>query len=176
MLAALGYGVFFGVLYPLTVWLGGSTGGTDIVAALANRKNPNFNTVWVIFSINSGVALMSYFVYGRRALPVILSVISSLLAGIISDYLLKGAMSALKFEIVTACPKELSAEIMERLDRGCTQIPARGMYSGSQTSMLVCVVGKKQRIEMERIIAKYDGSFAFCSSVKSIYGSFERRW
>lgn len=174
IIAAVGYGAFFGVLYPIAVWLGGSTGGTDILAALINRFKPNFNTVWVLFSINAGVAAMSYFVYGRRALPVILSILSSLVSGFISDYMLKGAMSGLKFEIVTNKPTELSAEIMERLDRGCTEIPARGMYSGAESSMLVCVIGKKQRVEMEKIISKYEGSFGFCSPVKSIYGYFQR--
>ncbi len=174
LLAAVGYGAFFGVLYPLAVWLGGSTGGTDILAALINRVKPYFNTVWVLFSINATVAAMSYFVYGRRALPVILSILSSLVSGFVSDYLLKGAASALKFEIVTSRPREMAAEIMERLDRGCTEIPARGMYSGAESYVLVCIVGKKQRIEMEKIISKYEGSFGFCSPVKSTYGSFRR--
>ena len=174
IVAAVGYGAFFGILYPITVWLGGSTGGTDILAALINRFKPYFNIVWALFSINVGVAVMSYFVYGRRALPVILSILSSLVSGFVSDYLLKGAMSALKFEIVTSRPREMAAEIMEKLDRGCTEIPARGMYSGSNSSMLVCVIGKKQRFEMEKIISGYEGSFGFCSPVKSIYGSFLR--
>jgi len=150
LLAAVGYGAFFGVLYPIAVWLGGSTGGTDILAALINRVKPYFNTVWVLFSINATVAAMSYFVYGRRALPVILSILSSLVSGFVSDYLLKGAASALKFEIVTSRPREMAAEIMERLDRGCTEIPARGMYSGAESYVLVCIVGKKQRIEMRK--------------------------
>lgn len=173
--AAVGYGAFFGILYPLTVWLGGSTGGTDILAALINRFKPYFNTVWVIFTINVGVAAMSYFVYGRRVLPVILSILSSLVSVFISDYLLRGAASALKFEIVTSRPREMAMEIMEILDRGCTEIPARGMYSGAQSSILVCVIGKKQRVEMEKIISKYEGSFGFCSPVKSTYGSFRRQ-
>ena len=32
--AAVVYGVLFGVTYPLAVWLGGSTGGTDIAALM----------------------------------------------------------------------------------------------------------------------------------------------
>ncbi len=174
IIAAVVYGAFFGVLYPLSIWLGGSTGGTDILAALINRFKPNFSTVWVLFAINAGVAATSYFVYGRRSLPVIISILSSLVSGVISDYMLKGAMSGLKFEIVTNKPAELSSEIMEKLDRGCTEIPARGMYSGAESSMLVCVIGKKQRVEMEKIISKYEGSFGFCSPVKSVYGYFER--
>lgn len=172
LVAAAGYGIFFGFAYPISVWLGGSTGGTDILAALINRFKPAFNTVWVLFSINAGVAVMSYFVYGRYALPVILSVLCSLISGFISDHMLKGVSSALKFEIVTDSPKELADEIMSKLDRGCTQVSSKGMYSGTDSYMLICIISKKQRVEMEKIISKYDKSFGFCSPVKSTYGHF----
>lgn len=172
LIAAVGYGVFFGVAYPLTVWLGGSTGGTDILAALINHYKPKFNTVWALTSINVVVAIMSYFVYGRYTFPVILSVLCSLVSGFISDYMLKGASSALKFEIVTDAPEALANEIMEKLDHGCTQLSAKGMYSGNENSMLVCIINKRQRFEMENIISKYEGSFGFCSPVKSTYGYF----
>lgn len=89
VLVAVGYGAFFGALYSLVVWLGGSTGGTDILAALINRVKPYFNTVWVLFSINAAVAVMSYFVYGRQVLPVILSILSSLASCVLSDCLLR---------------------------------------------------------------------------------------
>lgn len=174
IVAAAAYGIFFGIAYPFAVWLGGSTGGTDILAALINHFKPRFNTVWVMFAINAGVAAMSYFVYGRVALPVILSVFCSFVSGVISDYLLKGAGAALKFEIITDQPQMLAKEIMDTLDRGCTQIAAKGMYSGNENSVLVCIVGKKQRVDMERIISKYEGSFGFCSPVKSTYGYFLR--
>lgn len=172
IVASAGYGVFFGILYPIAVWLGGSTGGTDILAALINRLRPTFNTVWVLSTINVGVAVMSYFVYGKQLLPVLLSVSCSVISGFISDRMMKGAAYALKFEIITQSPEELSREIMAKLNRGCTQVLARGMYSGNEKAMLVCVVNKKQRFEMEKIIAKYEGSFGFCSPVKSTYGYF----
>lgn len=174
ILAAALYGAFFGILYPVMIWLGGATGGTDILAGLIHHFNPRFNLVWVLFSINAGVALMSYFVYDRELLPVVLSVTCALLSGLISDYMFKGVSSALKFEIITDCPVELSREIMETTEHGCTMVPATGMYSGESRAMLVCIINKRQRVEMEQIIAKYKGSFGFCSPVKSTYGFFDR--
>lgn len=172
--AAMVYGVFFGVVYPLTIWLGGSTGGTDILADLIHRSKPSFNTVWVLFSINAGVAVMSYFVYGMHLFPVLLSILCSLVSGFISDYLFQGRRSAIKFEIVTYQPEALSKEIMETLRHGCTRVPSVGMYSGMESAMLICVINKRQRVEMERIISKYEGSFGICSPVKSTYGDFDR--
>ena len=174
IIVAMGYGMFMGAVYASAVALGGSTGGTDILAATINRARPAFNTVWILFGINAVVAVMSYFVYGRRTLPVILSVLCSLVTGYVSDRLLKGASSALKFEIITERPEELAGDIMNILERGCTRLPSVGMYSGKQSAVLVCIVNKRQRFEMERIISKYQGSFGYCSPVSSTYGYFNK--
>lgn len=174
LLAATGYGLVFGVVYPLAIWLGGATGGTDILAALVHHYKPNFNMVWVLFYINVAVAVMSYFVYGRILFPVILSISCAFLGSVISDYLFRGVGMALKFEIVTDRPEELSREIMDFLNHGCTMLPSKGMYSGKDSALLICVVNKRQRVDMERIIAKYEGSFGYCSAVKSTYGEFDR--
>ena len=174
MVVAIGYGTFMGLTYATAVSLGGSTGGTDILAALINRFRPSFNAVWVIFVINAGVAVMSYFVYGKQTLPVLLSISCAFVTGYISDYLLKGASSALKFEIVTDSPDELAKDIMSNLARGCTRLPAVGMYSHTESAVLMCVVNKRQRFDMERIISKYEGSFGICTPVRSTYGAFRR--
>ena len=79
-----------------------------------------------------------------------------------------------KFEIVTGAPDELARELMAHLKHGVTEIKVHGMYSDTDKYMLVCIINKKQRIEMEKIIAGYQGSFGFCSPVKSTYGYFEK--
>ena len=62
ILAAIAAGFFNGLLYSLSVRAGGSTGGTDIVAAFINRKKPEFDMVWIIFTLNAVVAASSFFV------------------------------------------------------------------------------------------------------------------
>lgn len=171
---AICVGVFNGVAYATTVSVGGSTGGTDILAALLNKVKPSFNTVWIIFTANAGVALASYFVYGRRPFPVLMSVICSFAGGFVSDAILRGADSALKFEIITPTPDALATEIMRELKHGCTKLPAHGMYSNEQYHLLICVVNKRQRADFERIISRYDNTFAYCSRVRRTYGHFDR--
>lgn len=171
---AVGIGAFNGIAYTLTVLLGGSTGGTDILAALINRRKPAFNTVWVLFTINVSVAVTSFFVYGREYLPVAVSILCALIGGSVSDSLLKGAGSALKFEIITPRPEELADRIMSQLQHGCTRIDAYGMYARKEYSMLVCVINPRQRTDLEAIIAGCDGTFAYCSPVKCTYGHFDR--
>ena len=167
-------GAYNGVLYALTVSLGGSTGGTDILGALINRVKPLFDTVWIIFTINVAVAVASYFVYGRELMPVICSVICSFMGGFVGDMLLKGANATLKFEIITSEPEALAKELMEVSQHGCTKAPAMGMYEQKEKAVLICVINARQRVELEEIIAKYPGTFAYCSPVSHTYGYFER--
>ena len=174
MVLAIGIGVFNGLAYTSTVLMGGSTGGTDILAALINHKKPSFNTVWVLFTINTAVAVMSYFVYGRETLPVAVSILCAFVGGFVSDTLLKGVSSALKFEIITPEPDAIADSIMTDLRHGCTRFDAYGMYSGRQCSVLICVINPRQRTDLEQIISHHKDTFAYCTPITHTYGQFDR--
>ncbi|MBQ4506412.1 MAG: YitT family protein [Firmicutes bacterium] len=174
IMAAIGAGVALGVVFAIAYRLGGSTGGTDIVAALIRVKNPEYDITTINFIINSCIALASFFVFGRKYTPVILCIIVSYVGTWISDIILKGAKAAVKFEIFTDSPNELAAELMEKLHHACTLVNARGMYRGEGKSMLICVINRHQIVDCEKIIDKYPGSFSVISGVSSTYGSFNR--
>ena len=55
-------GVVSGAVYGLVLRLNGSTGGTDIVAAWVHKLHPEVSLVWVIFTLNASVAILSFFV------------------------------------------------------------------------------------------------------------------
>ena len=174
VMAAVAAGVFNGAFYSVAISLGGSTGGMDIVASLINHKKPEYSLVWVIFLINVIVALASFFAYGRDYVPVILCIIYSFVTTRVNDSILTGSRSAAKFAIVTSHPDELADELMRKLRHGCTVIPAKGMYSHTDKSLLVCVVNNMQIADFERVLAKYDDTFVIVSSVTRTYGNFKR--
>ena len=174
LMAAIAGGIINGALYAATVRADSSTGGTDVVAAFINHRWPEFDTIWIIFVLNVVVAGVSFFVYDMQYAPVILCSVFSFTAGRIGDSLLKGAKMAAKFEVVTTHPDELAAELMVKMYRGCTLIPAKGMYSGIERSILICVVNRRQIVEFERIVRKYEGSFAYVSTVNGTVGLFRR--
>ena len=173
ILAAIAGGFFNGLIYSLSVRAGGSTGGTDIIGGFVNHKKPEFDTIWIIFALNSVVAISSFFVYKRGPEPVILCIIYILTNTRIGSNILKGARSAVKFEIVTTHPEEIAQELIANLHHGCTVVPARGMYTHTEKSMLICVVNRRQIVEFEKIVRKYDNTFAFISSVNGTVGRFD---
>ena len=71
-------------------------------------------------------------------------------------------------------PQEISDEIIHRLHHSCTLIPARGMYSGRETNMLICVVNKTQVVAITQIIRKYPNTFAIMDPVSEVMGNFKK--
>ena len=173
IMAAVAAGVFSGFNYSVAIRLGGCTGGLDIVAALVIHKKPSINLVWLVFGINVGVATLSFFAYGMDYAPVILCIIYSFVTSRIGDLILKGARTAAKFEIITSNPEELSQALMSQLHHGCTVLPARGMYSHTDKSLLICVVNRRQIADFEKVLRNFEDTFVVVTPVTRTYGNFK---
>ena len=158
ILGPVAAGVVSGAVYGFTIRQNGSTGGTDIVAAWVRKKHPEASLVWVIFSLNASVAVLSFFVYGCKFEPVILCLAYCYLSSRISDSILKGGKRALKFEVVT---KEAPA------------LSARGMYSTEPRDFLICVVNRHQIVRFQEILRQFPGTFAWVSEVNETLGNFK---
>ena len=176
ILAPIAAATVNGFVYGISLKFGGSTGGTDIIAALVRKWKPHISLVWIIFMLNVSVAFLSYFVYGYQAEPVILCVIYCFITTTVSDKILKGAKSAIKFEVITT--EKLSGEISERLMRelrhGVTIIDAKGMYSNTDKKLIICVINKHQIAKFQEIVSEYPQTFAYVSGVNETMGNFKK--
>ena len=167
-------GIIYGFSYSLLVKASANSGGTDFVAAAIHKNRPDLNFFYILFALNAFVAITSYFVYDYKIEPVLLCIMYCFTSSTITDKLAKSGRSAVCFEIITDYPEEISNEIIEKLHHSCTLIPAKGMYSGRQTNMLVCVVNKTQVAALTQIVKKYPNTFAVMDLVSEVMGSFKR--
>lgn len=174
ILGPLVAGIINGSCYSLLVRCSASSGGTDFVAALIHQAHPEQGFFWITFALNVVVAVSSYFVYDLQLEPVILCILYSFLSSTVSDRLMKSGRSAIRCEIVTDYPDELSAAIIRQLHHSATLIPARGMYQNRETNILVCVVNKAQMPALADIVREYPHTFAVLSSVSEVMGNFKR--
>ena len=165
ILGPLVAGIISGAVYGILVKCSAYTGGMDYVASLIRIKRPELNFFYVTFVINVIVAGISYFVYGYQMEPVILCILYSFMSSTVSDNMLKSGRSAIRFEIITDNPEELSRDIIEKLHHSCTLIPAKGMFSGKETNLLICVVNKSQVTELLSIVHEFPNSFVVMSQV-----------
>ena len=149
------------------------TGGTDYIGSLIHKYHPEFNFFWTVFMLNVLVAGASFFVYGYKIEPVLLCILYSFTSSAVIDRLNKAGRSAVRFEIITDCPEELGKAIITQLHHSATLIPAKGMYQGKETNILVCVVNKTQSAALAALIRSFPGSFAMASHVTEVVGNFK---
>ena len=127
ILGPLVAGVINGSCYSLLIRYSSCSGGTDFIAAVIHKCHPEQNFFVISFLINAAVAFSSYFVYNYQMEPVILCVLYTFMSSTVSDRMLKNGRSAIRFEIITDYPREISSAIIQRLHHSATLIPAKGM-------------------------------------------------
>ena len=174
LLAPVASGAINGLIYGSAVRLGGSTGGTDILAAYVHKHHPEFSLMRLIFVFNSAVALLSYFVYDFNVEPVILCIAYSFITSNVSDSILKGGEQALKVEIITAHSERISQALIDRLRHSVTIVKAEGGYSHQDKELLVCVINKRQITQVTEILREFPDTFAYVSDVNKTLGNFKR--
>ena len=166
-------GIIQGYVYSILVKASAYTGGTDFISAIVHKRNPNKPFFGMSFAINSVIAAASYFVYDFQMEPVILCIIYSFASSTVGDRLTKSGRQAIRFEIVTDHPGEISKEIIAKTKHTTTVFPAKGMYSGRETNVLICIVNKTQAATVSRIVHKYPRTFAVMSQVNAVMGNFK---
>ena len=172
ILGPLVAGVIQGYVYSLLVKASAYTGGTDFVSAIVHKRYPEKSVFGVSFSLNTVIAVASYFVYGNQMEPVILCILYTFMTTNVGERLMKSGRSAIAFEIITDYPDEISRDIIRDVHHTTTLIP--GMYSGRETSVLLCVVNKTQIAAVNQIIRRYPKTFAIVNPVSEILGNFRK--
>lgn len=183
IVAALAGGILLGVALAVLLRSCNTAGGTSIIASVVHKKWKHLSISWMTFAFDATVVIASFFVYFKwgepfaanfaaNLMPVLLALVSLFVTSKTSDLIMHGFQTAYKFEIITDRPDEVSAEIMEHTHHGVTLVHATGMYSHSDKSMLVCIIRKRNIAELQRIIRKYPGTFAYFSQTSEVYGKF----
>ena len=173
ILGPLVAGIIQGFVYSVLMKASAYTGGTDFISAIVHKRNPNKSVLGFSFTLNVFVALASYFVYGFQMEPVILCILYSFMSSTVGERLQKSGREAICFEIITDFPLEITGEIIARTGHSTTLIPAKGMYSGKDTNLLICVVNRTQAPAMAALIRESTRSFAVMSQVGEVMGNFK---
>lgn len=174
ILGPLVAGLITGFCTTMLVRCSACTGGMDFVAAAIHRARPDVSFFYITFIINALIAICSYFVYDFELEPVILCIMYSFMASTVSDRMMKSFRRAVHCEIITDYPAEISKAIINELHHSATLIPAKGMYKGRETHILICIVNKTQLPAIASIIKRYPQSFATFSIVNDVVGNFKR--
>jgi uncharacterized membrane-anchored protein YitT (DUF2179 family) len=166
---ALYGGLLQGVGIGLVFLGGGTTGGTDLLAAIIQNFMRHYSIAQIMQFVDGAVVLVGMYVFGvERALYAIIAVY---LVTKVSDGIIEGLKFSKSVYIITEKPDEVSRMVMEDLDRGITGISAKGMYSGQDKLMLFCVVGKKELVHLKEMIDEIDpNAFVIVGDAREVHG------
>ena len=149
--------VFGGLLLGIglgIVYLGrGTSGGTDILGRILNRRlGISISMAYMI--TDSLVVLLAGFVFGwEKALYGLMMIY---LSGVAADLASEGANITKAGFIITLRPEEVIAAIHEELERGVTIIPVVGGYTRQERAMLYCVVTASEVMRLKTIVHEAD--------------------
>jgi uncharacterized membrane-anchored protein YitT (DUF2179 family) len=170
ILAALAGGVLGGAALATMLKIGGSSGGTDIVAALVNKKYAATSISRFIFMFDAVIVLASALIL-KSLDPIMLSIVEMFVGSRVSESIIQGFKTAIKFEIIIDEPDKLANVIMTKLNRGVTCIKAKGMHTNTEHNVLICLVRKRQLSAMHDLLKEYaPNSFTYISQANEVIG------
>jgi len=171
LLNAVFGGVIAAVGVGITLKVGASTGGMDIVAMILSRMQDKPVGTY-FFTLNSIIIITAGYLYGwEKALYTLVTLYAStrVIDAIHTRHQKLTAM------IVTKKSDELKVAIHEKLVRGITMVPAKGAFSNEQRDMMMIVVTRYELYDLEKTIKEVDPQ-AFTNIVQTteIFGFFRK--
>ena len=141
----------------------GSTGGTDIIAAMVN-KYKNISLGRMLLYLDLVIICASYPIFHdwRR---LVFSFVEMFVCNMVLDYVMNYVQQSIQFFIITKHPKDISDAIIREMDRSATLIPGTGCYTGQPVSVLMVVTKKNQSVALFRLVKAIDPT-AFISQTK----------
>ena len=168
-MAAIIGAVFCGCGVGLGLSSNGSTGGTDIIAAVINKyRDISLGRVIMICDV---VIISSSYIVLRDWEKVIYGYVVLYVTAFCVDWVVNSQRSSVQFFIISHKYKEIGERINHEPHRGCTVIDAQGFYSGNEVKMLFVLANRRQSDLIFRIINEVDPhAFVSQSAVIGVYG------
>lgn len=168
ILATLYAGVTLGAGLGIVFRFGGTTGGSDIVARIMNRKY-GFSMGQVILTIDIIIIALSLFYVAKE--NILYTLVAVFIASKVIDFIQEGAYAAKAFTIISDNAPEIADIITKEMDRGVTLIPAIGAYSKQSKYMAYCVVSRQEIRRLHQIAKSVDSrAFIIISDVHDVHG------
>lgn len=168
LLCALWGGVITGLGLGLVFRTGGNTGGTDIICQLMAKK--------FSMPIGTSIIILDGLVIAASA-PVfsvenaLYAAVAMYICGKVIDMVVDGPRSERAAYIISIKHAEIANAIMYDLNRGCTELQARGVWSGNDRPVLFCVLGRNQVPLLKEVVAEADPeAIVFISEVHEAFG------
>lgn len=169
LLASLFAGVFIGIGLGIIFRCGGTTGGVDIIARLAN-KYIGWSMGKTMFIFDTIVILASWVTF-LNSITMMYTLVAVFVGARVIDVVQDGAYSAKGAFIISNHPDEIAKYISEKMNRGITVFHAYGHYTKQSKDVLYCIVGRNEIVHLKSIIRQIDpNAFVSIIDVRDVTG------
>lgn len=147
----------------------GSTGGTDIIAAIVNKYR-NFSMGRVLMWLDFIIVSCSFFVFHDWN-KVVTGYVILLISMILLDYTMTSATQSVQFTIISDKHEEIARRIGEEVQRGVTELHGQGWYSKQERRVLIVMARRRESQQIFRLIKRIDNkAFVTMTKVVGVYG------
>lgn len=169
LLASIYGGVLFGFASGIVFRVNGSTGGTDILAAIF-RKYYGINMGFFGLLFNGVVMFVAAFIFDIEI--AMYTLLSIFVCSQVTDKVVAGFNSKKAIWIITDHPEEIAQRIFATMTRGVTYLDGVGAYTGQQKKVLYIVVTLTQTPKIREIVQQTDPcAFMTIQDVSEVLGA-----
>ena len=170
MLCALFGGGLLGIGMGIIFLLGGTTGGTDILAQLIHKPFRFLDVGKWCMVLDGIIILASAFLFQNWE-ACLYGILAAVVNGILVDIMIQGANFAKVVYVISPKAEAIAADVMNTLERGATALYCKKMYSGTDGLMLMCVIKNREIPRFERIALSHDeNAFIIFTGARSVSG------
>lgn len=147
----------------------GSTGGTDIVAAMVAKKS-NVTIGRTMLYTDLVIISSSYFI-SHQVETMVFGYVVLFLVSYVTDMVINTNRQAVEFTIFSRQWQDIATAINNEAHRGCTVLTGEGWYSKQEVKVLLVMCRKIEAVTISRIIKSIDpGAFVTQANVNGVYG------
>lgn len=162
-------GLMCGIGVGISFTHNGSTGGTDIVAAMVAKKS-NVTVGRTMLYTDMVIISSSYFL-SHQIDKVVYGFIVLGIASFMADLIINTNRQAVQFIIFSPKWNEIATAINNEAKRGCTVLNGMGWYSKQEMKVLLVMCRKIESVTIFRIIKSIDeNAFISQANVNGVYG------
>ena len=167
-----------GVSLAIVFLHNGSTGGTDIIAAVVNKYH-NISLGRVLIFVDFLIIGSSFFVFDAKPdyetidaiRKVVFGLCTMVIENLMLDYVMNASRESVQFMIISKKYMEIANAIGTQMDHGVTILDGHGWYTGNEVKVLCILAKKTESTNIFRIVKIIDpNAFVSQSSVIGVYG------
>ena len=147
----------------------GSTGGTDIIAAMVS-KHTNVSVGRTMQMCDFCIVSSSFLLFGKID-TVVFGFVVLFIVSFVADQVISTNRQAVQFTIFSEKWEEIATAVNNMAHRGCTIIDGMGWYSKKPMKILLVMCRKIESVTIFRIIKSIDNdAFITQANVNGVYG------